>query len=472
LRAAHSKSPTPQIGSDMGKPFYEMASWDATANAAISQPPGAWQATRTQTVLPTRMMDDRDAELEEGQIDVGRRVDRRTVELFVACEPPDAVQQQLEHRRSSFIAIHDIGTASSRRMISGLGAAGGHGVQRLVIRRQGAGIALATIEFAEVPTKQGQWLRVYSTQIEADTQVRHALAHLLLAYASLSVLMVGELPAHALDGALNPLADAITAGPWINTHMLVLPLASAAAIPGAVAKLSRHRGLEVRSTPQVTRPSDAWSYISSSWNRLRESAAGAALNLPEFVPHSVASPSALAASPTTLTAPTAGTEPSSTVAGPARVDGRGTQAAPLPMRPMPDIPSAKKLPTPAAAGDEEIDRYVEQVLKLAGVISVCVFDSASQRSVAHGGARPGPAMLAIQGATMLAAISDAARKLGLPASLPAANMTLTAHHLILHPLPRPAGLVLHAVIDKTRVNLTTARLQIQRLDSLFEASAL
>ena len=312
------KAPKPRISSYMGKPLYEMASWDATADTAISQPPEAWQATRTQTVLPTRMMDDRDAELEEGQIDVGRRVDSRTVELFVACEPPDAVQQQLEHRRPNFIAIHDVGTASSRRMISGLGAAGGQGVQRLVIRRQGAGIELATIEFAEVPTRQGHWLRVYSTQIEADTQVRHALAHLLLAYASLSVLMIGELPAHALDGALNPLADAIATGPWINTNMLVLPLASAVAIPGAVAKLSRHRGLEVRSTPQVTRPSDAWSYISSSWSRLRESAAGAALNLPEMVPHSVASPSGPTASTMTSTTVTTQPAPSVTAPGPER----------------------------------------------------------------------------------------------------------------------------------------------------------
>jgi hypothetical protein len=285
------------------------------------------------------------------------------------------------------------------------------------------------------------------------------------------VLMIGELPAHALEGALNPLGDAITAGPWINTHMLVLPLASPAAIPGAVAKLNRHRGLEVRSTPQVTRPSDAWSYISSSWSRLRESAAGTALNLPEFVPHSMAPPAAPTASPMTSTAVTAQPEPSFPVPGPARAEARRAQAAPLPMRPMPDIPSARHRPTPAAAADAEIDRYVEQVLKLAGVISVCVFDSTSQRSVAHGGARPGPAMLAIQGATVLAAISEAARKLGLAASLPAASITLTAHHLILHPLPRPAGLVLHAVIDKTRVNLTTARLQIQRLDSLFESAA-
>ena len=447
-----------------------MTSWDATAHAALSDSPDEWQATRAQTVLATRLMNDRDAELDEGQPDIGRRVDERTVELFVACEPRDALQQQLEHRLPHFIAIHDIGTASSRRMIAGLGAAGGHGVQRLVIRRQGAGISLATIEFAEVPTTQGPWLRVYSTQIDADTQTRHALAHLMLAYARLGVLMVGELPAHALDGALGPLAETITTGPWINTQMLVLPLGSSAALAGAVAKLSRRRGLEVRSTPQVTKPSDAWSFITGAWGRLRESAGGAVLHLPELAPHAPASPPQ-AAAPLAASAavPARSLQASAAVPATTRAHARSTPGAPLPMQPMPAIPTARPQPPPAAVV-AHIEQYVTRVLKLDGVTSVCVFDSASQRSVAHGGARPGPAMLATQGATLLAAITEAAHKLGLAANLPAASITLGSHHLILHPLPRPAGLVLHAVIDKARANLTAARLQIQRLDSLFEAA--
>jgi hypothetical protein len=447
-----------------------MTSWDATAHAALSNPPDEWQATRAQTALATRLMDDRDAELDEGQPDIGRRIDDRTVELFIACEPRDALRQQLEHRRPNHIAIHDIGTASSRRMIAGLGAASGHGVQRLIVRRQGAGITLATIEFAEVPTIQGPWLRVYSTQIDADTQTRHALAHLLLAHARLGALMVGELPAHALDGALGPLAEAITAGPWINTQMLVLPLGSSTVLASAVAKLSLRRSLEVRSTPQVMKPSDAWSYIGGAWSRLRQSAGGAVLQLPELAPHAPVSP------------PQAMTPPGELAAAPARPavarsaapvmtrpHARPAPAAPLPMQPMPAIPTARPQAASGAVVDQ-IEYYVEHVLKLDGVTSVCVFDLASQRSVAHGGARPGPAMLATQGATMLAAVADAAHKLGLASNLPAASITLASHHLILHPLPRPAGLVLHAVIDKARANLTAARLQIQRLDSLLEAS--
>jgi hypothetical protein len=73
-------------------------------------------------------------------------------------------------------------------------------------------------------------------------------------------------------------------------------------------------------------------------------------------------------------------------------------------------------------------------------------------------------MLASQGAAVLEALAGAARKLGLAAHLPEAAVTLAGHHLMLHPVSRHPGVVLHAVIDKARVNLTTARLQIQRVD--------
>jgi hypothetical protein len=94
-----------------------------------------------------------------------------------------------------------------------------------------------------------------------------------------------------------------------------------------------------------------------------------------------------------------------------------------------------------------LQRYVEAVARLDGVVSACAFEVSSQRSLAHAGGRPGPAMLASQGA-----------------ALPEAAVTLAGHHLVLHPVTRHPGVVLHAIIDKARVNLTAARLQIQRID--------
>jgi hypothetical protein len=478
----------------MPKPIYDMSTWDATAHAALSQVPvDAWQATRAQTGLATRLIDDREAELEDGSGEIGRRIDARTCELFVSCEPAQALQQQLEHLQPDYIAIHDVGTASSRRMVVGLAAASGRGVQRLVIRRQGLGITLATIEYAWVPAAGGAWLRVFSTEIDADTQSRRDLARILLAHSRLGVVMVGDLPTHALESALRPLGDAMLEGPWINTGLIMLPLASASVLAGAAAQLGRRTRIEVRSTPQVTRPSDAWAFVAGTWNRVRSGPAGVGRNLPAFDLTPSAPGAAAAAAGPAPTSPSAASAAAALHASRAAESGTltstrptasapaGTRpamdavaakpwAAPLAMQPMPPIPSsaprggtsAAPLRAPDPAGS--LQHYVETVARLDGVVSACAFEVSSQRSLAHAGGRPGPAMLASQGAAVLEALADAARKLGLAAHLPEAAVTLAGHHLVLHPVSRHPGVVLHAVIDKARVNLTTARLQIQRVD--------
>jgi len=77
----------------------------------------------------------------------------------VVCDPAEAIQQQFQQWATDFIAIHDINTDSSPRILAGLAAATQRKVQKLVIRRQGHGVALATLEFAELPGANGQMLR-------------------------------------------------------------------------------------------------------------------------------------------------------------------------------------------------------------------------------------------------------------------------------------------------------------------------
>src|SRR5438132_12033875 len=97
--------------------------------------PEAWQATRAQTQL----VRDEAAYLEAEQKDIGRPVGDNLRELFVSCDAGPAMQQQFDHLRPEFIAIHDVATHSSRKLIAGIAAASKGAVQRLVIRRQGYG---------------------------------------------------------------------------------------------------------------------------------------------------------------------------------------------------------------------------------------------------------------------------------------------------------------------------------------------
>ena len=174
--------------------------------------------------------------------EIGRPVGANERELFVSCAPAEALQQQIDHLDPEFIAVHDIGTTSSRRLLAGIAAAGKRAVQKLHIRRQGYGTTLATLEYVELPTSDGSRLLMYSTEADADTASRHDLARTLLANSRLSVIMVGELPSHTLEAAFKPLHADILGGHWRNRHVLVLPLSGASTVATRRPSWPRQRG--------------------------------------------------------------------------------------------------------------------------------------------------------------------------------------------------------------------------------------
>ena len=430
---------------------------DTASVAHGAQAPDAWQSTRAQTAVATQFARDEDEYLAPDKLDIGRQTSANVRELFVSCAPAEALQQQFEHLHPEFIAVHDIATASSRKLLAGIAAASARSVQKLVIRRQGFGTQLASLEFLELPTAEGSTLRMYSTEADAEPEARAGLAHMLLAFSRLAVVMVGDIAASAMPAALAPLRARMASGPWPNRQMLLLPLASASTLVTQGIELGRGTGVNVRTTPQVTRPADAWGFINGTWGRLRGVDPAARPRPPQSgVP---ARSNSLAGSAS------AG---SGAGAGAGTVPGARSGADPLSMRPMPTVPSAaSRATTPKGL----LDRYVHQLAELAGMVSCCVFDVASGLEIAHAGARPDPSELARHGSSLLGAMGATSRTLGLGHAVPDAAITLGAHHLLLRAVPRHPGLALHAVLDKTHANLTLARLQVQRMDALFEAPA-
>lgn len=409
--------------------------------------PEAWQATRAQTALATQVMRDNDDELDPQRREIGRQVGPNERELFVSCAPAEALQQQIDHVDPEYIAVHDIGTTSSRRLLAGIAAASKRAVQKLNIRRQGYGTALATLEYVELPTSDGSRLLMYSTEVDADTVSRHDLARTLMANSRLAVIMVGELPGHALEAAFKPLHDDILGGHWTNRHLLVLPLTGASTVAHVAAELGRGTAVDVRATPQVTRPADAWGFINGTWARIRD-----------MLPSRGGAPAAGRSSnfPPISEAPSPPPPPPS---------------APLAMRPMPAVPTSRQRQPAPAASATVLDRYVHQLGELTGMVSCCVFELSSGRALAHAGASPGADDLANHGTELLASIAGTCRAMGLGHAIPDAAITLGAHHLLLRAVPKHPGLALHAVLDKTHANLTLARLQVQRMDAIFDEPA-
>lgn len=432
--------------------------WQPTRALAstTTRPPGApdaWQSTRAQTALATQFLKDEEEYLTGEKTDIGRQIGANERELFVSCDPAQAMQQQFEHLRPEFIAIHDLATASSRKLLLGIAAASGRPVQKLVIRRQGYGTPLATLEFVELATTDNRSLRLYTTEADADTSARHGLARMLLAFSRLGAIMVGDLPSHAIATALKPLHDDIVTGPWPNRNLLLLPLTSASTLVTHGMDLGRGTGVNVRTTPQVARPADAWAFITGTWNRLREQSEPDGKTVPELGSFNP--------------------DVSAAVANARRSASKGMPSGdtlpfedlplPLSMRPMPAIPGTK----PAVARNL-LERYVRQVRDLTGMVSCCVFEVETGRSLAHAGTSPGASELGSRGMELLAAMTAGSRSLGFGQAPPEAAITLASYHLLLRPIPKNPGLALHAVLDKTSANLTLARLQVLRMDPLFD----
>lgn len=421
----------------MPKPIHEMSQWDASVhNSRI--PEEEWQATRELTHVATQILGNRDEYLAPERREIGRRIGDQHHEMFVVCDPSEALQQQFQQWASDFIAIHDIATDSSPRILAGLAAATQRKVQKLVIRRQGHGMALATLEFAELPGANGQMLRVYSTRVDADSQQRMQVARVLLAHSRLGVVMVGDLPPHALESALQPLRDGIARGPWPGRQMLFVPLSAAGALHQLASQLGGRTGVQVSIAPQAIKPSDAWASISNTWNRVRGDTAAAMPLSQRPVAPPARDPIAFPAPPRPMAQP----------------------PVPLPMQPMPPT-----RPTAAASeANNPWQAYVRQCIEITGMISCCVFELGTQRTLAHAGARPGPASLAAQGAALHEAANTAAKAMGLPVAQPDLSVTLSGHHLILRAIAGHPGLALHAVLDSHATNLMLVRMKLQRLD--------
>lgn len=390
----------------------------------------------TELLTPaTQLVSDKEAYLGGAIDDIGRRVADDQLELFVVCQPAEAMRQQLDQLRPEFIALHDLGTASSARLLAAVAAAAQCKLQRLVIRRQGYGVALATLQFVELTLSSQRKLRVYTTQIDADMQTRQQLAQLLLAHSRLGVVMIGELPPHALASSLQPLREAIAAGPWPNRNLLLLPLAPAATLAAQAAALAGGSGVMVRTTPQAGRAEQAWSYITGTWRLVGQGA-------PQ---------QPMAAAAQRGFAPLA--------------DGSAASAVPpLAPHPMPAF-AASAPPAAASASTTAWHDLVRGCAAIDGVVECGVFDVERQRALAHSGAARKAERLAAKGALLQAVIGECAEALGVSAAGAEVTVTLARHQLLLLALPDPAPLALYLLVERDHEGcVERVREQLQQLD--------
>ncbi len=400
-------------------------------------------APRDELLAPsTQIVRDREAYLGQATGDVGRRISEDQVELFVSGDAAMSLQQEFQRLGPEFIALHDVGLAASVRLLNSMVGPAGARVQRLSIRRQGQGVALAVIPFVEVTLADHSPVRVYSTDVQADAATRGALARVLLGHSRLGVLMVGEVPAHALTAQLTPLHQAMQGPSWPNRDLLLVPLGSSIGLAAPSAQLGHQTPVAVHVTPHAAKPKHVWTFVGGAWNRLHGMPGGERA-LPTELSQAVPKPRVPATEATTEPMP---------------LDmPRATTAAAAPAAPAVGV---VPMPVPGASGWAA---YAQRVALIKGVQACCVFDMHSMAVMASSGDAPMPERLARQGAALLATMLHASRALGLGPTQPEAAISTAHHHLLLRAVPGHPGVALHLVLQAHGSNLTLARMQLERI---------
>jgi hypothetical protein len=481
------------------------------------QPSAAWAWADTQRAAvdtdlcapATQIVGDPHAYLDQG--DLGRRVTEDQVELFVTGDVAGGLQRELRRLELTYIALHDIGSSGSLRLLGSLAGSAGCKLQRLSVRRQGHGLALAVLQFLELPLPDGTRLRLYSTDVTSEGSARAPVAQTLLAFSRLGVLLVGDLPLNAVSTALHPLRERMQRGVWPNREILLLPVAGRASLVPQGQELAVGSAVAVHVGPRAAKAREVWDCISTAWNRgagQQQAGPGRQLSpdiaqaLPRAQPAAgagndpiaTALPAASSPRPAGATAPaSAGPQPPQPPypqrppAGPAGSTPHHANAAHLPPADLQSSGFAKRkttaashahapvafasktphsaaLPAPMPVpGSARWQDYADRCLEVKGVHSACVFDTHTLQPLAHAGGSFSADRLAQQGALLLAEMVDVARALGFGATRPDAAVSLGGHHLLLLQVPGHPGVALHAVLRVSAMQLTAARVQLEQV---------
>lgn len=467
-------------------------SQDRDPRSAQRTAPWGWAWADTQRAPPladlaapaTQIVGDRHAYLDQG--DLGRRVSEDQVELFVTSDVAGGLQRELQRLQPTYIALHDIGTSGSLRLLGSLAGSAGGKVQRLSVRRQGHGLALAVLQFVELPLPDGTPLRLYSTEITGEGGARLPVAQTLLAFSQLGVLLVGDVPLNAVSTAMHPLRERMQRGVWPNRELLVLPVSGQASLVAQAQELATGSAVGVQVGPRAAKARQVWACICTAWNQsLQRQQAGPGRQLNPDIAHALhqAVPDVLqnalqpAATPGHAASQPAGLDPLAAFAPrdsglprhlpadqlPSGFASRPAAAPPAAARwqpPPQTLPTAMPMPVPGSARWQD---YADRCLAVQGLQSVCVFDTHTLQPLAHAGGLPSGERLAQQGALLLAEMVDVARALGFGATRPDATISLGGHHLLLMQVPGHPGVALHAVVLASGSHLTVIRGHIERV---------
>jgi len=364
---------------------------------------------------------------------IGKAVGNNAWELFVSCAPADALSLEMDRRPGMFMLLHDLaGARQSKAFLAEVAHHLGEPLSRLVIRRQGFGTVLATLSFVEVVSTNGQTIRIYSTDVEADAVAVSAIQRELLSRSQMTVILFGHGAVQGLNQSLEDVAQTVKSRGGPASLLVFLSMVAFPGLSALLAQFTLLTNVPARQAPRVSRLIEGWSFLNSCWNQLHTSLAP-----PDQPAHALAlfPPLALPAS----------------------------SASSLPVKPA--VTTVVGSPTDArmAAWQGKVDA----VARLRPETVCCVFNSRTLAVLAHAGPiSADPSSLARQGRMLLAGMQTSSQVLGLGKEVQAGMVILENHLLLLRMVPADSALLM-LVIAKGGEDLDVAGFQaaLDQLDA-------
>ena len=266
------------------------------------------------------------------------------------------------------------------------------------------------------------------------TRIRQALARVLMSYSTLTIMMVGDMPSHVLSQDLERIRQQMLETAWNCRTLEFLPLFHCTWMAPLVADLGHATGAETHVTPTVTRPLDAWAFLSAAWNQLQNRS----------------------------TPP--GTKPS--LLGPLSVNP-ALAGATMPRSKPPVAPAAAAPAAPAAPATpgHDLERLVQGIADLPGVVSCCVFELSSSRTLAQVGMEPAPVELARRGTTLITLARSTRKQLGMSGQSDEVILMGGTPALAVRTLSSRPELAIHVAFTPSRADWPILRPRIMALDA-------
>lgn len=209
--------------------------------------------------------------------------DPHVVDVFVAGSPAHAIREHFTTSRAdlgqapSMITLLDPSRLWAPSVVKALSDASGQPVEKLHLRERTTLRTLAVVERTAVPRRTGGPLKIYHADVRASGAEHDEIVNALAERSHMTAVIVGALPAHAVDALLRSLLAATQQPdwhcPWI---VFLLP-------PGA--SVLRHKVLSqqwpgrVRATAlaeTLNGASAVWNTVLTAWE--------ACANAPTFNP--------------------------------------------------------------------------------------------------------------------------------------------------------------------------------------------